>query len=31
VRDAIGGEPEPGETFSVLALGEWRNALDHER
>jgi len=29
VRDALGREPEPGETFSVLQRSEWRNALDH--
>jgi hypothetical protein len=30
VRDALGREPESGETFAVLPRSEWRNALDHE-
>ena len=29
VRDALGREPKPDETFSVLQRSEWRNALDH--
>ncbi len=30
VRDALGREPEDGETFAVLQRSEWRNALDHD-
>jgi len=29
VRDVLGREPEPGETFAVLPRSEWRNGLDH--
>jgi hypothetical protein len=30
VRDLLGREPEPNETFAVLPRSEWRNALDHD-
>ena len=31
VRDLLGREPKPEETFAVLQRSEWRNALDTER
>ncbi len=29
VRDALGREPEQGESFAVLPSSEWRLGLDH--
>ncbi len=29
VRDALGREPEKGESFAVLPSSEWRLGLDH--
>jgi len=29
IRDVLGREPKPGETFAVLPRSEWRLSLDH--
>jgi hypothetical protein len=29
IRDAVGGEPGPGEVYAAVLRSEWRIALEH--